>query len=323
MSQINQKIDATAADWAARLDRGPLSVADEEALESWLGEDTRHRGAFMRMRAIALHTQRASALGPSFDPERFQPPAAANREHKLRSQMLWLGAAAAALIAVVTLPRLLTSGRDFETRIGEMRVISLEDGSAMSLNTDSRAQVTFSDDRRTIRLLNGEALFDVAKDPARPFVVEAGEASVRAIGTSFTVRHLKHAPIQVIVQEGLVEVQQLSAAPVRVAANMRAELLPASARVTSTAESISPDVVSRELAWRDGRIAFESEMLSEAAVAFSRYSPTRIVIDDPEVAALEITGLFTANDPVSFARAAAASLGLKAQVAEDEVRLTR
>ncbi len=127
-----------------------------------------------------------------------------------------------------------------------------------------------------------------------------------------------------VVSEGLVEVRQsASAAPVRVGANMRTEVPLDQAQGAPVPLAIAPEAVNRELAWRDGRIAFEAESLAAAAVSFARYSSTRIVIDDPEIARREITGLFTANDPVSFANAAATSLGLKAQIRAGEVHLSR
>ncbi len=321
----NMEIDHIAADWAARLDRGPLSRPDEESLERWLDHDPRHRGAFMRMRAIALHTERARALGPNFDLTRFESSGLPDRSRFIRRRALWIGgmAAAACIVAVIAVP-VITPGDGYDTRKGEVRVISLEDGSVMTLNTASKAKVTFDAAMRKVRLIDGEALFAVAKDSTRPFVVDAGEASVRALGTSFAVRHLERTPIEVVVSEGLVEVRQsASAAPVRVGANMRTEVPLDQAQGAPVPLAIAPEAVNRELAWRDGRIAFEAESLAAAAVSFARYSSTRIVIDDPEIARREITGLFTANDPVSFANAAATSLGLKAQIRAGEVHLSR
>ena len=86
---------------------------------------------------------------------------------------------------------------------------------------------------------------------------------------------------------------------------------------------LSRDEVTRELAWKAGRIAFEGETLADAAQAFERYSDTRIIIQDPSIGREEITGLFASNDPVGFARAAALSLDLKATVGPNEVRISR
>jgi len=321
--QTSHQIDDEAADWAARVDRAPLSAADEQALAAWLEGDVRRQGAYAKARAVALHSERARALGAGFDPARFEPHRASG---PTRRGLLWLGggAAAAGLAGVATLGVLRSGADHFNTRKGEVRVVPLADGSVMTLNTASKVTVSYTRERREVRLIEGEALFDVAKDPARPFLVQAGDTWVRAVGTSFTVRRLGDAPVQVLVREGVVEVKDragLPARPVRAAANTR--LVASAAGIAAAAAPITPSEVSRELSWREGRIAFEGETLAQAAGEFSRYSDTRIVIDDPAIAGQEITGLFQANDPVGFAQAVAVSLDLKAQVGAGQVRLYR
>jgi transmembrane sensor len=236
--------------------------------------------------------------------------------------MLWLGgsAVAAAMIGAVGLR--LTGATRYGTRLGEVRVVTLKDGSVITLNTSSSIRVDMGSARRLVALEAGEALFDVASDPARPFIVEAGDAAVRAVGTSFAVRRFGSAPVEVVVREGLVEVTAPSnARPIRMGANSR--LVAAGTGPMGVPARLQPDAISRELAWKDGRLAFEGEALGRAAQSFARYSDIRIVIDDPAVAREEITGLFAANDPVSFARAAALSLDLSVTVNSGEVRLQR
>lgn len=274
-----------------------------------------------------MHTERARALAPNFDPAKFQAPAARPAPSR-RSLLMAGGGAIAANLAGVTAAGLgfMDRGQSYNTRLGELKVTPLADGSVMTLNTASRVVVNISESRRSVRLLEGEALFDVAKDVSRPFLVEAGGTLVRAIGTSFTVRRLGDAPVQVLVREGVVEVSRRSGSglprPVKVAANTRA-VSSLSSAVSAAAMPVEPAEVRRELAWREGRIAFQGETLGEAAAQFSRYSETRIAIDDPMIAREEITGLFQANDPVGFAQAVASSFGLRAEVGAGEVRLRR
>jgi transmembrane sensor len=374
MSPIPQEIDSSAADWAARLDRAPpLSAEEQRALDHWLEADARHRGAFMRMRAIAFHTERARALGPEFDPEQFtgadqarptrQRDTAADQARQQRERgahiegralrsspvrslrrtgLVAASAIAAAVLIAIVLPLFIGRGQTYDTRRGEIRVVSLDDGSVMTLNTASRARVSFDASAREIRLTAGEALFEVAADADRPFVVRAADQRIVALATKFSVRH-DAGTLQVMVTEGKVRVEGASAhardpagssnepsshqstrsareAPVILTAGAVAQ---ATGNNLTIRHKAPAELVNHDLAWRDGRIAFESETLAAAATAFARYSPIRIVIDDPAVANMEITGLFTANDPVSFARAAAASLGLEAQVRAEEVRLSR
>ncbi len=218
--------------------------------------------------------------------------------------------------------------RSYQTARGEVRLVPLQDGSVVTLNTATKVAVKFSDARRDIQLIDGEALFNVAKNPARPFVVNAGDVQVRAVGTSFTVRKLPDQATQVLVREGVVEITRdgrtslnaAIAAPVRLAANQQALALP-NAPITHAV--LEPGAVVRKLVWNEGMIAFEGTSLQEAADEFSRYSDPRIMIDDPSVANETITGLFSADNPAGFAKAVALSLNLNARDQGGEIHLRR
>jgi transmembrane sensor len=314
-----QQIDTEAAEWAARMDRGALGAEQEKQFLAWLGADRRCMGAYGRMRAIALTTERARALGPDFDPAAFEPKQSFSR----RGLLQWGGAiAACALVGVGGTWEVLRHRGRFITGKGETKVVALKDGSVVTLNTASEIQVNYNEAMRSVELIQGEALFDVAKNKTRPFVVSAGDTNVRAVGTSFTVRRLEAAPVQVLVREGVVEVFKpaTDAAPVRVAANSMAE---AAADTVIAAKPIPLAQLRRQLAWQKGQIAFEGETLAQAAAEFARYSDTKIVIDDPALAREEIAGLFKATDPVGFAQTIALSLNARANIGEGEVRLTR
>jgi len=312
-------IDAEAAGWAARIDRGPLEPAQEQMFQNWLKEDVRCAGAYARMRALALASERARALGPDFDPAAFAPALA-------RRTVLQIGGAlaASALIAVTGSWAVLRHRGRFSTGKGETKVIALKDGSVVTLNTASEIQVNYSDSLRAVELISGEALFDVAKNKARPFVVAAGDTSVRVVGTSFTVRHLEATPVQVLVREGIVEVFKPAVGNqvVRVTANNMA-VAAADGGQSIAAMAVPAAQLHRQLAWQNGQLAFEGETLAQAVQEFSRYSDTRIVVDDPALAKEEIAGLFKATDPVGFAQTIAISLNAHASIGEGEVRLTR
>ncbi len=339
-NETAKEIDAAAAEWAARLDRGVLSPEDEARLDAWLAADARRVGAFAKARAVALYSERARALGPQFDPRAFKatgPRAKGKGGAKgtvfspARRWMLWGTAAAGIGGAVLGGYGLATAGETYVTRRGEMKVVPLADGSVVNLNTDSRMRVLYSAARRAIHLDRGEALFDVAKDASRPFVVYAGDTQVKAVGTSFSVLRLADTPVQITVREGVVEIDRghlgtAQIAPVRLSANMRA-MAPIDSGLAAPAPiravAVAPVEVERSVAWREGRIAFEGETLAEAVKDFQRYSDTRIVIDDPSIAREEVTGLFQANDPVGFAQAVATGFGWHAEVGENQVRLSR
>jgi transmembrane sensor len=314
------EIDAEAADWAARLDRGPLSAGDEQQFHSWLSGDDRRLGAFGRMRAIALSSQKARALGNDFDPSHFAPATRPSRR-----MLLGMGGsiAATALIGTAAGWRYLTRN-SFSTGKGEMRVFALKDGSVVTLNTQSRIEVDFSEHTRGIRLIEGEVLFDVAKNPAKPFVVAAGDTEVRVVGTSFTIRRIEATPVQVLVREGIVDVRRTDVAgaqPIRISANTRAVTPLDGGRLAAL--PVAPIELRRELAWQDGRISLEGQSLAAAVAEFSRYSDTRIVIDDPSLAHEEIAGLFNADNPVGFAQTIAVSLNARTRIEEGVVHISR
>jgi len=316
-----QEIDAEAAEWAARTDRGPLQPEQEKQFQAWLQDDVRCMGAYGRMRAIALTSDRARALGPDFDPAAFISPPAFPRR-----RLLQLGGAVAAslLVAAGGAWQVLRLRGRFATGKGETKVVALKDGSVVTLNTASEIQVNYSDTLRGVELLQGEALFDVAKNRARPFVVTAGDTNVRAVGTSFAVRRLEEAPVQILVREGVVEVFKPASGkmPVRVSANSMAEAAQDQDRAIA-ARAVPPAQLQRQIAWQTGQIAFEGETLAQAAAEFARYSDTKIIIDDPALAREEITGLFKTTDPVGFAKKTAISLNLRVAIGEGEVRLSR
>ncbi|GAA0532745.1 hypothetical protein GCM10008941_10170 [Rhizomicrobium palustre] len=211
--------------------------------------------------------------------------------------------------------------RLYTTRVGETHVAILEDGSVLTLNTDTKIGVRFKKGERNIMLYRGEALFDVAKDRKRPFIVHARDTQVRAVGTSFTVQDLPGRPVQVLVREGVVEVRLKDMpVPARLAANMQAVALPNAAiskKVLPTGD------VERGLAWRAGRIAFEGISLKDAISEFARYNDTPIIVDDPQQADHRITGLFISNDPVRFANAVAIALDLEVEMRGDAIHLVK
>jgi transmembrane sensor len=303
-----------AASWAAKMDAGALSSGEQARLEAWLSADTRHYGALAQAQALLLPAHERVPMHPA------EPVKPARR-------IFIMGGGIAAGLAIAAgsatyVARVWNEGR-YRTQIGEMRVIPLNDGSVVFLNTNSEMIVRYSKSQRNIELARGEALFDVAKNKARPFIVKTGTTQVRAVGTSFSVKVLANQPVQVLVREGVVEVKRQDvpvAPPVLIAANNRA-IAPLDAPIV--AEPVETAEVGRALAWRVGRLAFHGEPLNVAASEFSRYSPVRIRIDDPEVASKKVIGLFVSTDPVGFANAVAVSFDLHAEISGDQIRLSR
>jgi transmembrane sensor len=316
--QTSQEVERAACLWAARLDDGPLSPADQATLDAWLEGDVRRLGAFARARAVAVHSRRAAALAGGVIPFVRPGTRAAPKSVLSRRGLIAASVSALAVGGAGALGGFWKRAQPFETRMGETRVVPLDDGSVMTLNTLSEGDIRYNRKAREIVLNTGEALFNVVADASRPFVVRSGEAAVIANGASFLVRRLGKSPLQVVSFGGEVELNGAHGEGLELAANTRAFLSDGELPV-HTGE-IDAD---RELAWRHGRIQLEDETLSRAAREFSRYNATRIVPADPAVAALKITGLFVANDPVAFARAVAGSLNLDVAVNAEEIRLSR
>lgn len=335
--ETSAEIDAVAADWAARVDAAPLDGAAQGELDVWLGGDTRRLGAYARARAVLAYAGRLQAFGTEFDPDAYKsdhqtsPPATVAAEVvpaepmvRRRSFLLGGGAAVAASVVAAVGFSWQAAATTYTTRRGEIRLIPFDDGSSMTLNTASTARVKFTAAERHVELVEGEAMFDVARDHARPFVVAAGDMNVRALGTSFTVQRLASRPVQIMVRRGEVEVDRTGISPApsqRVAANMRAISTPTGSQIVTM--PIAPAEVSRELAWREGMLSFEDVPLKQAADEFARYSDTRIAFADPAIGDETVTGLFAANNPVGFAKSAALSLDLKADPRAGNVVLRR
>ena len=211
---------------------------------------------------------------------------------------LYVPLAAAASAAVIALAFLLSSTPVYEasyrTAVGEHQEIVLPDDSVLMLNTDSAVTVRYSDDRREIHLERGEAHFEVTPAPARPFRVAAGRGTVRAIGTAFNV-HLDDGTVEVLVEEGVVEVETSDSRAVPPQILEEGQTL--EYRETLGAVStVGDDEIARRLAWHDGMLDFRGNTLAEVIEVAGRHTSTRITIVDPALESLSVTGYIRAGD---------------------------
>ncbi len=314
-----QEIDLAAAQWAARMDRGDLSGEERIAFQAWLDGDARRPGAYARMRAVALHTLRAKALGTGFDPEAFADTPKRPRPTR-RGWMIGGIAAAASAAGIAGLGLAVGDQQWLSTRKGEMREVSLKDGTTITLNSATRLWVTLTRTHRAAYLFDGEAMFDVAHDDQRPFIVKAGDMHVAAHNGSFSVSRLQPDRFEMLVQRGQTVLSDGPRPARQVSANTHVVAAAGQAPVDTP---VSQQALERALAWRSGRISFEGETLEQAAEAFQRYSDTRIVVAAPELRHEKIAGMFQATDPVGFARAVADSLDGNVVVGDNVVYIQR
>jgi len=307
--------DDMAQFWAIRLDAGALSPEDEVALDAWLEGDERRQGALLRAQGILSYFDRGRALAggaglamtaPAADPVNDDEKGDEKGEDAIaarlsRRRFIAAGGVAAMLALGTGLWEFWPRGQRIETALGEIRSVPLADGSLATINTQSRMAVRMEEQRRTVRLDDGEVWFKVAHDPNRPFLVEAGDVRVRAVGTAFAVRR-EGGGAEVLVTEGVVEtwiVGRESEAR-RVGAGAMAFVTPAAPEIRSVAAA--PEI-ERSLSWRSGELAFDGEALGDAVAQFNRYNETKLVIADPALKQEPVVGYFSANEPEEFARA--------------------
>jgi transmembrane sensor len=323
--ETSRDIDEQAADWVARRDRSPLSAVQAQELDAWLSSDRRHRGALLRADALAMLSESAQALGSDFEPSRFFPSQGPVRSHPSRRKLLaWAGGGGLAAASLVALGLGAPAFGAIATRRGEVRRVTLDDGSTVMLNTETGVRVWYSGAERRVQLLYGEVYFTIVGDPRSPFLVDVGEARLSAEPGAVRIRSLDGGPLDVLVDKGKVLLRAArGTAPIVIGANMRMTLPSVGIKPGGQPMMVTPDIVSRELAWRDGKVAFEGERLDQAAAEFARYSRMRIDIADPALAAEPVSGLFSAADPVGFAHAVAGIFDAEVAVRGNVVTLAR
>lgn len=306
---VDQQAAAEAAVWVARLHGPSRSPAMEREFRAWLGASDQHRHAFDRCTEVWQAVPRLT-LAHAFTP---------GRRHS-RNPWRWAAAAVAGVLVAGTY--LWPAGDAYTTGIGEYRQVMLADGSRLSLNTATTLRVQLDKAQREIEVVQGEALFEVAKDPDRPFVVRAGGHQVQALGTVFTVRRLASAPdaLAVTLLEGQVEVsaQKSTTAlpnPVVLQPGQRLEL--GGAKATPHLDRAPVDTAT---AWTRQQVALDDVTLAEAVAEMNRYSRTRIVLEThPRIAPLRVSGVYRAGDSEGFANAVAALHGLQARRQDDRL----
>ncbi|SFV15012.1 FecR family protein [Methylobacterium sp. 174MFSha1.1] len=284
-------IDEAAAGWVVRLASSDATEADRAAFDAWLAADPVHAAAFAEMDAL----WRQLGHLPDRAPVRRSPRGPAGL-----AAILVLGGALAFQAGLADWLR-----SDLWSGIGDIAHATLPDGSRVDLNTGTALALHFSGAERRVSLLRGEAVFDVARDPARPFVVEGGGVSVRAVGTVFYVR-ADGAAQPVGVAEGRVDVAT-GGRHVAVSAGEAFREGPAGGGEAVVAKAD----VARAIAWRDGRLTVSGERLSDVLAELGRYRRGRIVLLDAKAGERRVTGAFDLRDTDDALDALAAGLSLR------------
>jgi transmembrane sensor len=313
----SQGIEAKAAEWLIRREQPQWSEADQAALDGWLDESMSHKAAFWRLEHAWQMADRIGALSA-------QDIAA--RPRRTRSPFKWwqAGALAASLLLAVAVIGLHSrpalspqpSANTFDTGIGGHRIVPLADGSRIELNTATILRTVISKKRRDVWLDRGEAYFEVAHIEGSAFVVHAGPRMITVVGTQFSVRR-DDEKVTVAVVTGRVRVEDTtpgtSSASVTVTAGDVAIGLGSSTMLVSKPVAAVED----KLTWRDGRLVFDGTSLAEVADDFNRYNRQQLLISDPSVAAIRISGTFKASNVEAFVRLLKEAYGLKVELTAD------
>lgn len=349
---LNPQTRAEAIEWLLRFSEAEVDAAARGEFNEWLRTSPEHVRAYLRVAAfwqeaghidgkqgprdidaLVSHAGKEGnvfplALGPH------STAVAADNNLFQRSRRLVAIAATIVVMAGAALAYQHLTRDIYETRIGEQRTVNLPDGSTLVLNADSRIRVHYSDTERTIDLDAGQALFKVARNPARPFVVRSADASVRAVGTQFDV-YRKANGTTVTVVEGKVKALASgigSAAPVFLTAGEqltipKIDIARTKSRgpgATDPAPEVRPVKVEEATAWTAGLLVFDGAPLADVVQEFNRQNIKPLVIEnDPELALLRISGSFPANGSERITRFLEERFGVVVDETRDDIRLSR
>jgi transmembrane sensor len=322
-------VENQAATWLSRRDAlGEATQIPE--FTRWLAADPRHRAAYLRLAAAWERTSQLKRLAPEgriIDADLLKPRRMWSLGFRRPRLALAAGAVAVAVAAIAALWWASTygAGEIYRTDIGGLSRIVLKDGSTVTLNTDTELRVHFSQARREVQLLRGEAQFNVAHDTARPFEVLAEGRLVRAVGTAFDVRLDHGESLEVMVTEGRVaflEASGANAPQTESGAAVPPETISAGETAVATGGKVtvrhlSATETARQLAWQIGELSFQGETLSQAVAEFNRYNRRKLRVDDPSIGKLQIGGNFRPLDVDSFVAALGRSFEIRTSTAND------
>lgn len=320
MNTSNKELRATiaheAVEWFAASREGALDSAGRRAFFAWLKTSPLHIQEYLGLTLLARDV-RAAADDPAMpldalierarnaDEVNVPPldpsvPRSVAPSTSLRLGSRWRLAAAAMAVAVIGsvlfwLNFYSPTPQRYATRHGEQRTWRLADDSVLRLNTDTAVTVRYGRAERLVEIDHGEALFEVAHEPGRPFRVIAGTAVVTATGTQFDV-YRQGVSTLVTVVEGQVTVAPVDATRTVVPVSAGEEV-----RVTAgVVAAPAPADIQRNIAWLRRQIVFKHQPLAAVAAEFNRYGVLPIEIETPALRTLAISGIFTADDTETF-----------------------
>lgn len=345
MNGDSNAIRKRAAEWLALREARGFTAVEHANFADWCAAEPRHAQVFAEVESAWRTFDRLAAYPHSID-EAADPDLLAKPTRPVR-WVVWGGLAAAACVALVAWmawsPPVLERRDVVPESMAQIgpRTMRLSDGSDVEVNIGSEVREEFTPGERRVRLIRGEAHFTVTKDPARPFIVDAGKVAVRAVGTAFNVRR-EAARVEVLVTEGRVRVDSAVGADTQAPAATEAASAPEltagqriilpdapSPAVTSVVETLSAPAIDRALAWQSRRLTFDATALGDVVARLNQLNAgrpghLRLTVTDPQLAALRITGRIRPDDVESFVEALEANFGVAADRRTDgEIVLRR
>ncbi|CAN5425579.1 FecR family protein [soil metagenome] len=298
------QIQQAAADWFVRL-QGDAALEDWTAFQAWLETDPAHAAAYEAIEVLWVELDDAPANDDALSEAMALRTAVDNvvplprRVERPTRRWLWAGAAtaaAAAAVVLAVLPQITRpSFTEYSTRRGEMRQIALADGSKLTLGSATALRVHLGRDQRDVTLVDGEATFDVAHLPARPFVVAVADRQVRVLGTEFNI--LNHADrLTVTVRRGVVAVSGGGDPPVRLTKGQ--QLIHVQNATRSQVRATDPDAV---FAWTSGKLIYRETPLPEVVAELNRYVATPIRVD-PSATSVKVSGVLLIDKEAAMIR---------------------
>ena len=313
-----RRVEEETSVWLGRLDRG-LEPGERAELDAWLAADPGHGRTLLRMAALWDNLDILGELSGLIALPQTRAQPAAWRPVAIAAAAVLVVLASLAGYLHLTRPAApviasnVGDGRPAEkiragerleapvysTRIGEQRTERLPDGSLVQINTASRLEVRYDDVERRVALLTGEAQFDVQHDPSRPFIVEAGGRTIRAVGTAFNVRIRDQCSVEVAVTEGRVVIASLARSvgdAVLLPENDAGTVAVSAGQVVSiddgrrTLQDVSTEEMNDRLAWQRGMLVFDGEPLASALSEVTRYTGVRFEFGDEQVARIRVSG---------------------------------
>ncbi len=335
--ESNRQIEARAAHWLLQRESDSWGEADQAQLNAWLEASTLNRVAYLRLEAGWEQMNRLRAVGAGFPRGEAPSPAEllakvdtsrALKEHGEeaaqsvrteipRARRFAIAAGIVALLGSAYLATDYLRGDRYSTPIGGLTSVPLNDGSNVTLNTGSQISVRMNDRERRVDLVEGEAFFDVTPDPARPFIVAAGNRQIVVLGTKFSVRR-DHDDLRIVVTEGKIRVQNPATESATLSAGAVADVTVARVNVKQHALPETEELLS----WRGGYVVFHETALIDAAAEFNRYNERKIIVQDAGAAGIRLSGKFRATNADAFVRLLESTSPVRADYTTDAIVLS-